>query len=156
MRGLDLLAAALLAMAGHAVAGDDVVARSGEILAEQRAIRADMDALKGRYADMPLVKREKIAANQDRLFALLEGTVDTSELDPADRTEAFNLQQAIAAAINDREDERIVCERIKRTGSHRVTRVCKSVAQMRAEREAARASMENQPRNCMAAACLSD
>lgn len=155
MRGLTILAPALLALSGLVHANDPVV-RTSEIIAEQQAIRADMEARKGRYADMPSIKREKIAAYQDKMFSLLEGTADTSELSPSRRAEVFNVQEAIFAAINNKEDERIVCERVKRTGSHRVTRVCKSVAQMRADREAARANMENQQRICMAAACLED
>jgi hypothetical protein len=116
--------------------------RTADIVAQQRQIRSEIKAREGRYKDMPSVKRAAILRNQDVLFAVLEGKAGIKELNVEQRTEAFNALQSINAAITDREDERVVCERHKPAGSNRVERVCRSLAQIKADREVARTSVQ--------------
>ena len=54
---------------------------------------------------------------------------------------AFNTLEWIEAAINDSDDDRLVCRRERRIGSNRMTRVCKTVAQIEFERERARSQL---------------
>ena len=140
----NILPLLLLCCFAAAHAADPVVSTK-EILDAQKSIRSDLDKSAGRFKDMPEVKRQRIAADQTKLFALLEGKETTAELNPQQLTEASNLQQSIHAAIANREDERLVCERIRQTGSNMTTRVCKSVAQIKADHEASRDAMRANP-----------
>lgn len=142
----------LLCLCATAHAADPVVPAS-EIIADQREIRSNIDAAKGRFAEMPDVKRKAIIADQATVFALLEGKASSEDLSPAQKVEASNALERITAAINNREDERIVCERQKATGSNRVTRVCKSIAQIRVEREEARKNMQVSQGICNSKVC---
>ena len=153
MRGFTTTLAICLFVFSGFVQAKDPDLQTSEILSEQQAIRADVEAQVGRYADMPLVKRSAIIANQDKLFVLLEGKANTNELSPQQKTEAFNALEQVSAAINNTEDERIVCERKKTTGSHQVTRVCKSVAQIREDRDIARRNMQVNQGLCNSKAC---
>ena len=126
-----LFACALLfAMAFDASATDPVLS-SEDILAQQRGIRAGMDARTDRYADMPRSTRKAILADQDRLSALLEGKADTSQLDPSTLDEVVSLLASIDAAVNRTGDERLVCTRESRIGSNYMTRVCRTPSQLR-------------------------
>ncbi|MDH5822458.1 hypothetical protein QFW77_05570 [Luteimonas sp. RD2P54] len=115
------------------------------IVAQQQEIRSDAVARTGRYKDMDERTRTELLAKQDRVFALLEGRERSTDLPPGDQTALFNSLESISAIVNNAEDERMVCERIRPTGSNMSQNVCKTVAQRRAEREAARqaTSMRN-------------
>ena len=113
-----------------------------EVRVQQLQIRADIMASQGRYADMPASKRDQIVAKQDSLLKLIDGKHTESELSDRQLLETINSLEWIQAAINDTEDERVVCKSVKLTGSHVSKKVCKTVAQMREEREDARNSIE--------------
>ena len=115
----------------------DPVLRSEDILAQQREIRAGMQARTDRYMDMPRSTQRAILADQERLAVLLEGKADTSQLDPARRDEVASLLASINAAANQTGDERLICTREARTGSNYLTRVCRTPSQIREQEEAA-------------------
>jgi hypothetical protein len=123
------------------------------IVAQQKEIRSQIEAREGRYEDMPGVKRASILRNQDLLFALLENRSSIDELNIEQKTEAFNALQSINAAINNKEDERLVCEKRKPVGSNHVERVCRSLAQIKADREAARTNMRVNQGICNSDVC---
>jgi hypothetical protein len=123
------------------------------IVAQQKEIRSQIEAREGRYEDMPGVKRASILKNQDILFALLESKSSIDELNVEQKTEAFNALQSINAAINNKEDERLVCEKRTPAGSNRVERVCRSVAQIKADREAARTNVQSNQGICTSDFC---
>jgi hypothetical protein len=123
------------------------------IVAQQKEIRSQIEAREGRYEDMPGVKRASILRNQDILFALLEGKAGIDALNIEQKTVAFNALQSINAAINDKEDERLVCEKRKPAGSNRVERVCRSMAQIKADREVARTSVHSSQGICNSEVC---
>ena len=106
-----------------------------QIRVQQKQIRTDVIAGKGRYADMPSKKRNELLAKQDDLLELIEGKSTESELTDKQKMEAFNSLEWIEAAINNAEDERVICKSEKPTGSNRAQKVCKTVAQIREERE---------------------
>lgn len=122
--------ALLFAMAFDASAADPVLS-SGDILAQQRQIRADMEARTGRYVDMPRSTRKRILVDQQRLAALLEGKADTTQLDPSALDEVVSLLASIDAAVNRTGDERLICTREARIGSNYMTRVCRTPSQLR-------------------------
>jgi hypothetical protein len=153
MRKLCFLIFLLAGLMASTAQGRESTDSVEEIMVQQQSIREGIQTLSGRYADMPLVKRSAIIAEQDKLFGLLEGEASTNDLDPVKKTEAINALEAIYAAIDSTEDERIVCKREKKTGTQLMTRVCKSVAQMRSERAAGRASLESKTA-CYDRACF--
>jgi hypothetical protein len=124
----------LLAVAFDAGAADPGLS-SDDILAQQREIRAGMDARTDRYVDMPRSTRKRILADQDRLAVLLQGKADTSQLDPSTLDEVVSLLASIDAAVNRTGDERLICTREARIGSNYMTRVCRTPSQLR-EQEA--------------------
>jgi len=107
-----------------------------QIRVQQQKIRADAIASKGRYANMPASKRDELLEKQNGLLQLIEGKTSESELNDKKKLELFNALEWIEAAINNAEDERVICKTEKPTGSNRAQKVCRTVAQIRLEREA--------------------
>jgi len=112
------------------------------ITAQQAQIREDVIAQKGPYKAMHSSKRVDLLAKQASLMTLLEGKTSTDDLTESQRIEAFNTLEWIEAAINDADDERMVCHREKVLGSTRLTRVCRTVEDDRRLKEEARDRME--------------
>lgn len=139
----------LLAVAFDTGATDPVLG-SEDILAQQRGIRADMDARTDRYVDMPRSTRNAILADQDRLAVLLQGKADTSQLDPASLDEVVSLLASINSAVNRTGDERLVCTREARIGSNYMTRACRTPSQLREQQSAGQKMLgdENSGINC--------
>lgn len=133
----------LLAMAFDAGAADPVL-RSADILAQQREIRADMDARTDRYVDMPQSTRKAILADQERLAALLEGKADTSQLDPSSLDQVVSLLASIDAAVDRSGDERLICTREARIGSNFMTRVCRTPSQIREQQAAGQKALRDE------------
>lgn len=132
-RALILLAASL---AGNAFARPAMELE--QIRTQQQQIQADVLAVKGRYADMPPEQRSALVKKQNELLKLIEGKTLESELSEKQKLEAFNALEWIEASINNSEDDRMVCKSERPTGSNRSQKVCKTVRQMREEREASR------------------
>ena len=126
-----------------AVAGETKPFQVDEVLAQQQQIRTDVVAGKGRYANMPNQKRSELMAKQDELTILLEGKQSSSELSHDQYLEAFNTLEWIEATVNNLQSERLVCTREKTLGSNRTTRICRTEAQLEAQREYARQQMES-------------
>ncbi len=106
---------------------------AAQVLEQQRKIRTDADAGVGPYGQLNDTTRRELHERQDRLAKLLENR-RYEDLSPEDRQKArVDLAWIEYAGKND--DDRLVCERVRRTGSNRVERVCKTVGQRRQERE---------------------
>ncbi|MFC4727402.1 hypothetical protein [Coralloluteibacterium thermophilus] len=141
--------AAMMACASAAGAQQMLVETDAEkILTQQRQIRTDLESGTGRYADTKSHTRAAILREQDVVFRLLDGRSSSTELRRDDQMALFNSLEAIAALINDAEDERMICERQRVVGSNRRERVCKTVAQIRMEREAAERATTRHDNNC--------
>ncbi|MGY0560617.1 hypothetical protein ACW7G2_07850 [Luteimonas sp. A277] len=137
MLALGFATAALVVSAG-VLAGDVVVNTDAQaILQQQQEIRQEAVAREGRYKDLDERTHRELLDKQDTVFSLLEGRERSTELGERDQVALFNSLESISAIINQAEDERMVCERVRPTGSNRAQRVCKTVAQRRAEHEAA-------------------
>jgi len=109
--------------------------RVEHIQERQRVIRADMEAGKEPYATMSRAKKQSILSSQKKLDALLAGVTDTSQLDARDRDRVVELLSRIDAGIAGT-DEDLVCTQEARTGSNFMTRVCRTQAEIRAQKEA--------------------
>lgn len=132
---LTAVAALLLPMALHANPKPLVIE---DIVSQQEQIRADVVAAKGRYADMPSHKRDALLSKQASLLRMLEGKQSAEELTEDQRMQAFNTLEWIEAAINNEDDQRMVCIRERTIGSNRLTRVCRTESQWAEARERAR------------------
>lgn len=108
------------------------------ITEQQKQIREDVIAVKGRYRDISPSKRVDLLSKQAGLLAMLEGKATTDDLSEHQQIEVFNTLEWIEAAINNAEDERMVCRREKTLGSNRLTRVCRTVEEERLAKERAR------------------
>ncbi|WP_157489601.1 hypothetical protein [Lysobacter sp. Root916] len=143
MRGL-IFAAVLLA--STAAAASDVAPRPplaiSAITAQQKQIHDDVIAQRGRYKDMPASTRSELLSKQAEVLAMIEGKNSSGDLSQEQQVQVFNRLEWIEAAINNAEDERMVCKREKTIGSTRITRVCRTVAQEREAREAARDELD--------------
>lgn len=116
------------------------------IRSQQAEIRAAVEARAGLYKDLPSNTRSELLAKQSLLFRLMEGKQSTNDLSEEQRMEVFNTLEWIEAAVNNAEDERLICERRQILGSTRKERVCKTAAQLRAEREATREQLDRRNR----------
>lgn len=137
-------ALSLLLMAPLSYASvDRGVLQFESIRSQQSEIRAAVEARNGRYKEMPANTRGELLAKQQHLFHLMEGKQSTQDLNEEQKTEVFNALEWIEAAINGADDERMVCERRPVLGSNRKERVCRTAAQIRAERDSARERLQN-------------
>lgn len=116
-----------------------------DIRAQQLEIRERVMAKSGQYKDMSPGTRNELVARQDQLLALIEGKDKLDDLSEADKTLAFNTLEWINATITDSENNRMICERARPVGSNRVQRVCATVAERRANREAALRAIGDRP-----------
>ena len=72
----------------------------------------------------------------------LDNKDTVKDLDDDAQVEAFNLLEQINATINDVQGQRVVCERVLKTGSHRKVKVCMTVAERDQLREDSRTVIE--------------
>lgn len=82
-------------------------------------------------------EREQLAASQGEIRAALAGKATMSDLDDPARLVVFNAHEKVLALVTKAEDERMVCTQQKRIGSNRRTLECRTVAQLREDRERA-------------------
>jgi hypothetical protein len=139
----NLALAALLAcslLSGSALAAHPKPLVIDEVVAQQTQIRTDVIAGNGKYRDLPAAKQVELLQRQDSLLALLRGK-QHGDLTEVERIEAFNTLEWIEATLNDAGQERTICRRERTVGSNRVTRVCRTEAQIAAERERSREQM---------------
>lgn len=144
---ISVLACAALAPQAHAAkTGSDALDVS-KVVAQQQQIRQDVIASGGKYRGLSPDKQSELLRRQNTLLQMLEGKETAADLTETQRIEAFNTLEWIEATLNDDHGEKMVCTRERTVGSNRVTRVCRTEAQMLAERERAREDMlRNQSR----------
>jgi hypothetical protein len=135
----------LLCLPGPLWASTRAAGSLPDIHAQQVQLRQEASAGQGRFKDLTAAERQALIVQQDRFLALTKGRQSLDELSMDDRMAAINTLEAINATITRAEDERLVCERIKQVGSHRPTRICRTVAELRQARQAAEKLMEERP-----------
>jgi hypothetical protein len=128
------LLAACLFVATPILANDIAVSTDARaIVAQQSQLKAEVETGAERFKSLSPDKRANLLARQNRVLAMLEGRELSTELSQQQQLDLFNELEAISAIVNDAEDERIICERTRPVGSNRPMRVCRTVAQRRAE-----------------------
>lgn len=144
MRRFLLKAVVALTLVGSAFAASAGASQQpDQIRARQAQISAGLQAGNSPYAELSARSREELAERQARLLAVLEGKQHIDELDGDAQAQVEADVKWIENALTRAEDERMVCERRRILGSNRKERVCKTVAQLREEREAARSVMDS-------------
>ncbi|HEV7272079.1 hypothetical protein [Pseudoxanthomonas sp.] len=118
------------------------------ILQQQQEIRAEIDRPGGRFKHLTPEKRETLLAEQGKISTLLEGKRSLQDLSESDRILAFNALESVEGILNQAEDDRMVCERVKPVGSNRPKTVCLTVAERRAAREQAQRDVSNRTQSC--------
>lgn len=154
MRGMlavAVLLTSMLTLAAPAMATDTQThpnLDAATIRAQQAQIQQEARARKGRYKDMSEEQRSELFAYQAKVEQLTNGLTRTTELPEVDQIALFNALESIEALLNKAEDERLVCERHKPVGSNRPQTICKTVAERRAEREAAQRDIGKRNQTC--------
>lgn len=152
--GVILFTAWMLGASAAASATGNTTSDLGEIRKEQISYRQQAMDKAGPFKDISEPDRQALIQKQNQLITLIEGKSTLGDLARDDQTTAINTLEWIKAAITRAEDERLVCERVKLVGSNRPSRVCKTVAERRQEREEAEKSMEE--RKMCGAGCKSN
>ena len=116
------------------------------IVEQQKQIRADDVARRGRYGQLPLATRAELLSKQVEVLSLIEDKASSADLSRREQVEVFNRLEWIEATVNDTEEERMIC-RIERTlGSNRMVRTCRTVADERKAKESAGRNLDRRPR----------
>ncbi|MCH6482776.1 hypothetical protein MMG85_04255 [Pseudoxanthomonas sp. LH2527] len=140
--GVILFTAWMLGASAVASANGNTTSDLGEIRKEQMSYRQQAMDKTGPFKDLSEPERQALIQKQNQLITLIDGKSTLGDLARDDQTTAINTLEWIKSAITRAEDERLVCERVKLVGSNRPTRICKTVAERRKEREEAEKSLE--------------
>lgn len=134
-----LLAALVLCAALPAFAGD--VPTVNNMSVQQFLDYHDDVARRATTKDFEALSRsdkEKLSAAQGEIRQALAGKASMADLDDAAKLKVFNAHEQVIALVNRAENERMVCVQKKRLGSHRHQLECRTVAQIKEDRDAAR------------------
>jgi hypothetical protein len=101
------------------------------VLDEQTRISQDIDTGTGPYAQLDDISMQELRERQRKLVGMLEGH-QYDDLDEIERTRA-RTHMIFIKYLGKTDDDQLVCVRKRTTGSNRVERVCKLVAQLRDE-----------------------
>ncbi len=98
------------------------------------------------YSEIVPVDREAVRGALARIAALLSKAGDVSHLDAEQKVAVFNDQERINTLLSKAaSDSRLVCKREVKTGSHRATTQCMTVAERERAREHAQDELRNTP-----------
>lgn len=148
-----LMLAASLAQAQGA--GSHTQARAQEIVAQQKQIRADLQAGAEQYRHLDGMRRGQIYAAQRKVFRLLEGHETLAELSTDDQLAVFNALKLIEShMVKHDEDDRMVCERVALAGTRRYAMACMTEADRREKADEVRAMLQERAA-CTTRACIS-
>lgn len=101
------------------------------VLDEQKQIDQDIDAGNGPYAQLDEISMQELRERQRKLVGMLQGH-QYDDLDETQRSRA-RTHMVFIKYLGKTDDDQLVCVRKRTTGSNRVERVCKLVAQSRDE-----------------------
>jgi hypothetical protein len=147
---LRYLFATLLFAAGCAAHADTAGAatpQAGAVSVAELIAYHDGVAKRARTKDFDALsrsERDQLAAAQAEIRAAVTGKASTADLDDATRMAVFKAHEQVQALVTKAEDGRMVCTQQKRIGSNRRTLECRTVAQIREDRERAQ---DNRLRN---------
>jgi hypothetical protein len=136
------VAAILLGFATWTAAAQRVQADPARF-SEQRA-EIERELASGHdYHEIDDADRQRVLAALERMGRLLDGRRSVKELSPNQTVELINNQELVNTVLSAAaEDSRQVCTREKTTGTRLAVRVCRSVAEIRRQRQDSREYVE--------------
>lgn|SRR5690625_2461248 len=149
MKALMVLTLALLLPAAAAASDDTVVVNTDAraIVSHQQQIRQQVLAGEGRFGDLDEADRRRLLDRQNKVLDMLDGKERSSELSRIDQVILFNSLEHISAIINDDEDGRMECERVRPTGSNQTQWLCMTVAERRGLAETSQQGLQSMQSN---------
>ncbi|MBW8850376.1 MAG: hypothetical protein JF600_06320 [Xanthomonadales bacterium] len=132
---LVLLAAATFCAPAFAEDATRLSVTPDQIRTQQAELRHAIETKSGNYAQYSDEERKAILARQDDVLTVLGDKTSIDDLGPEGKVRLTNALEAVDAAVNRAEDNRMICEIVKRTGSNRSERKCMTVGQRRQMRE---------------------
>ncbi|MDH5832709.1 hypothetical protein [Luteimonas kalidii] len=129
------------------VASADESVDLSPIVAQQHELREELLESPDSFPGLTRSERGELLDRQAQLFSLFEGKTTAAELGEEERIEAFNSLEWIKSRLADSRGERLVCKRERMVGSQRITRVCRTEAEMTADRERSREYQERAARS---------
>lgn len=126
---LTAIAPALAPAIGQTLPGEPFDVQT--VLDEQTQIDKDIEAGTGPYAQLDDISMQELRERQRKLVAMLQGH-QYDDLNEAQRTRA-RTHMVFIKYLGKTDDDQLICVRKRTTGSNRVERVCKLVAQLRDE-----------------------
>lgn len=128
-----------------------------DIMTQQTQLRQQVIAGKGAFKDMSKAERDALVERQNRVLEMLGGRETIDDMAPDQRTVVFNDLEWIKAAVTKAEDDRMICEYTRISGSNRMKSVCMTAKQQRENQERARSTL-NRGQMCgeSSLACLGD
>mgnify|MGYP003583468508 CR=1 FL=1 len=110
-------------------------------MANQDRIRRDVQVGAAGFSELSQDKRRELTERQDNLSRLIDGR-SYAELSQTERMQASSDIDWINKTARDAADNRLVCERTRKSGSNRIERVCTTAREQREAREKATKAME--------------
>lgn len=142
MRKSVLLSVCLSVFMAHAaMASDDRIQLAQElpeIRAAQDALKAALDKKDGPYARYSESQRNTLRQQQSSIYGLIDGKDSLDDLGEDNRLRLANLLMSQKAQLEQKPEDRTVCQRVKVLGSNRPKMQCMSEAQRDRQREEAR------------------
>jgi hypothetical protein len=132
------------------VSSASVCANAGkltQIRLQHEEIRRQTEGSTGRYVRFERGELEKLRKAQDKVFELLQGVSELSQLNPSQQADLFNALETVKAVLTANAADRQVCWREQRLGSHRIETLCATMAERQQLREGAR-DWQGEPSMC--------
>jgi hypothetical protein len=133
MRFSTLVALCLAASLSFVVVADEAISITGtpeSLRAAQDALKRDLTTGKG-YNHLSRDEKRAIVHKQEAVYALIEGLSSFDHLNDDDERRLLNAVEEVRALVAQAEDSRMICERIKPTGSNRPANKCMTFGERR-------------------------
>ena len=135
-------------MAQAAMASDERIQITQElpdIRAAQDALKNALDRKDGPYARYTDAQRNNLRQQQSSIYGLIDGKHSLDDLGEDNRVRLANLLMSQKAQLEQKPQDKMVCERVKVIGSNRPKMQCMRQAQRDRQREEARKGSSFEP-----------
>ena|SRR5690606_3014173 len=142
-----MMLAALALVAGGAIASDEAARVDvGEGFAAQRAQILDELGDGETYSEITSKDRAEVQAALARITTALDNAGGVDRLTESGKVEVFNDQELVNNILTRAgDDSRLVCKRVRKTGSHMTSNQCMTVAARKRATEHAQETLRRTP-----------
>lgn len=124
-----------------------------EILAQQKQIRADLQAGAEHYRYVEPIERRQVYTAQRQVFQILEGRTSLDGLSADEHIALFNALKRIEAALVKEPGDEMVCERARLAGTGRYEMACMTRRERDRRAQSAKEALMFRPA-CTTAECF--